>query len=60
MMDQSDTDPFDGGPPIRIEPDEQPALLAIILGSVGLLIIFLLGFRCAIHRIESSLAYLIS
>ena len=60
MMDQSDTDPFDDGAPIRIERDEQPALLAMILGSVGLLIVFLLGFRCAIHRIEASLAYLTS
>ncbi len=33
-MDQSDTDPFDDGPPIKIARDEQPALLAVILGFV--------------------------
>ena len=60
MMDQSDTDPFDDGPPIKIERDEQPALLAMILGCAGLLIVLLLGFQCAIHRIEASLAYLTS
>ena len=60
MIDRSDTDPLRNGPPVVFSSDERTALIAMALGSIGFLTVMFLGLRCAMHRIEATVAFLTS
>ena len=60
MIDRSDTDPLRDGPPVDFTRDERTALIAMALGSVGLLAVVLLGLSCAVHRVEATVTFLMS
>lgn len=60
MSDRPDTNPLRDGPPVVFSADERTALVAMALGTISILAVMFLGLRCAMHRVEATLAFLMS
>lgn len=60
MIDRFETNPLRDGPPVVFSPDERTALIAMALGCIGFLAVMVLGLGCAVHRVEATVASLLS
>ena len=61
MPSRPDTDPFDDeAPPPKVDHQQGLELAVIGLGVALLAVVFFLGMRCAVHRIEDTVALLAS
>ena len=61
MSSRPETDPFDDeAPPPDIDRQQTLELAVIGLGVALLAVVLFLGMRCAVHRIEHSVALLVT